>query len=536
LIYRSNLSKNAVIYLGNADDFLLDPIQYIVSELLYWFYEEIHGNPIIKTLHQYLIEYGEQKDIPDIKKWEKLLTIISLLQNECDRKGKEIIFICDTFNRLPQSKELIINILSLFEKISSKTIYITTNTDHQTRIEELKREDTTSITVINLNEANNPLPKEELIEVIKYLFGNKSNNYQFNFAEEILDILNENLTLIFSFSKYCFAHGTHFDRGEKVLQSIEDFKSNYKREILRAHIKWITENNFIENKRPIQECTDLISILDLDMNITNYHLGLEKYLDLRYAYFDNDKIKSINHFVTEALRNYYLTDEIIEQFMNQYSYNMTGSAFGGLFELYMLLKLKKLKNNDLVIETISGDNIIMLPIEFSKLKYGKMNSKDPKIKEEKGIDTYKIITFEKISEKKIIYETPQQNFPGFDFVYHDPMDKSTVWISCKLAERNINAAAVEPIIKYWQTYFDQAQKQIGKLIIFCFNIIILGSENHKILILTYGKIESNKNAGLFPRELTDKKKILFASYGALQKKYPNEFKLKENLHCRTDDK
>ena len=244
---------------------------------------------------------------------------------------------------------------------------MTINTDTNESTERMKSEDISSRTIISLDETKNPIPEEELEKLTKVLFAIKENDL---YASLIVSIFRGNLSLILLFSKYCLSAGIKFTNQNEIFNYFENFQEDYQKSCLRAHYDWLQKNNFLQNQNPINQCMDLMRILDLDMKAENLN---SRYLDLRYVYCEGLRIQSMNVFVKEVLQKLYWTEELIETFINQYHSSLSGSAFGSLFDAYMLMKLKKFVRNGqiLKIQTTDDENISLDIGNFSQLYYGK---------------------------------------------------------------------------------------------------------------------------------------------------------------------
>ena len=461
LMYRC-MKTCAVIYIGNVKEFENDPIGFLTYELFYWFFEEINENPVVITLLQNLMDLSTSK-FSVTKKWQLVQNIMEELVTDCKRKGKNIIFIRDTFNKrfeyqTKKDNKVLNTIIRWIEVKCSERIFVTTNTDINERTERMRSEDISARTIISLDETRNPIPEDELEKLTKNLFSIKENDLV---VSVIFSLFQGNLSLILLFSKYCLTPGMRikFANPEELFIYYDKFKKYYQTSCLQAHRSWLQKNNLLQNQKPIKECMDLMMALDLDREVEKLD---SHYLDLRYVYCDELRIRSINVFVKEMLQKIYWTEELIEKFINKYHSMLSGSAFGWLFDAYMLMKLKKFGKDGKILEIkTSSDETISLNIGgFSEVYYGKNHAESPQEKNSVQNGKKFIIFKKSINNKNIIFETPQENFPFADVVYHEPSTKKTLWINWRSNPKDLKKFLDEKR-DYFINYPNHAKEQLS---------------------------------------------------------------------------
>ena len=323
-----------------------------------------------------------------------------------------------------------------------------------------------------MDETKNQFPEEELETLTKELFTIKENDL---YASLIISIFQGNLSLILLFSKYCLSAGVKFTNQNELFNYYEKFKEDYQKSCLTAHYDWLQKKDFLQNQNPIKQCVDLMNFLDLDMKPKILY---SRYLDLRYVYCDGLRIHSMNVFVKEVLQKLYWTEELIETFINQFHSSLSGSAFGWLFDVYMLMKLKKFASNDdiLKIQTTDNETISLNIGNFSELYYGK----NPKIinpqkqsSEQSSIELIQqqgsgrdYLTFRPSKSnnknRNTLFFTPQENFPFTDVVYHEPSTKTAVWINWKTNPNDLDKFLKEKK-SYFVNYPKKATEQLSIL-------------------------------------------------------------------------
>lgn len=473
LMYRSSPQKYAVIYMGNIREFERNPIQFLRKELFYWFFEEINQNPTVKTLLENFMDYRNRSSYT--KEWQILQCIMKELVNECLKKGKQIIFIYDTFNKVLKGKNEEINklftiIVPWLDEISSNQIYITTNTDQQESTLKIKSDDISSKTMIVLDETR-PIPEDQLQELNSHIFEIKD----YVLSSMISSLFQGDLGLILLFSRYCMGNGVKLENKEELFLHYGEFKDDYQWSCKKAHCEFLEQSNLCKNEIPIEIVQDLMMFLDLDIKAP---ISNTKYIDLRYVYRQKGQLKSINIFVKEMLQNYYWKEELIEKFINHYQNELGGASFGWLFDTYMNLKLRKFSQNQQVLEirTVSNQKFCLNVKRFSEVLYGMNNSpllkpksegysgKDNSPPPDKGDKGQKLITF-KIpdSNENTLYKTTQENFAFADAIYHEPPLKKTTWFNWKSKSKSDELKHfVNKKQDYFLKYSTQAKKQLGK--------------------------------------------------------------------------
>ena len=205
-----------------------------------------------------------------------------------------------------------------------------------------------------------------------------------------------------------------------------------------------------------------MKFLDLDMKLENFNCC---YLDLRYVSCESLRIQSLNIFVKEVLQSLYWTEESIETFINKYHSSLSNSAFGWLFDAYMLMKLKTIGRNGHIfkIKTTSDETISLDIGVFSELYYGKstkimnpeqQSSEQSSIElieqEDSGKDflTFRTSKGNNCKNRNTLFVTPQETFPFIDVVYHEPSTKITVWINWRTNPNNL-----DKFLKEKKSYF-----------------------------------------------------------------------------------
>ena len=151
----------------------------------------------------------------------------------------------------------------------------------------------------------------------------------------------------------------------------KEFAREYSNEILTQHNIWIKQNYIKEFTHDDENMINNMMEF-LDLNIQYSQVLEENLLDTRYIYRTKDWfIKSINPLISKIFRRMYWNLSLIENLLNTYGYELSGSAFGGVFEYYFLSKMEQMNNKGTPIQITINGNVFSLGYgDESYVKYG----------------------------------------------------------------------------------------------------------------------------------------------------------------------
>ncbi len=446
LIYRMKVQNHVVFYIGNINQFNWDPFKYVKEEMFFWFYEEIEKNVIAQTM----LSYFMNDDIPNI---DILLMVFYFLNKLAKENGKDQILIIDQYNKLElysnknESSEKMIKILN---SIARKKIYVTTNTDKQ--ITGFTSHDTDKADLLILDETDDKITENEMKKIIKKLFDWEENE---GFAESLFEESKGSLSLIFLFYNH-WANKRILTTNKKLelYAEYKDFSKKYSQENLSKHKIWISQNGINIIPQEFEKLKELMMFLDLDIpysELCEYDL-----IDARYIFFTKEGyLKSINPLITKTLREFYWTPNMIEKFLNHYHALLSGYIFGGLYERYIIEKIKDMNRRGIMIDiTINGNNFSLNFEMISTIRYGGMDDKGIK----HGNHMIKFSNENNKENKSVLYLTPHENFPLFDFLIK-MKDVAVMWNLKKNVKFETN-------MERFQDYVAQTKKNLSKLRIF----------------------------------------------------------------------
>jgi hypothetical protein len=466
LIYKLRPYNNTVIYISNMGLFNENPCEYVFNELFYWFYEEIAGSAFIQNVleHYFAIE-------SDFSLSERITVLDYILIKLRAMCKKEIILIVDQFNLIKAIAEQIFEIL---KKISCRKILVTTNTDKSDLLKDQRRGDGNNAMTIVLDEVEQPISREELIKVVIKLFFQEDDKSmeKFDFAELLCNKAQNNLSLIFLFYN-------HY-RGEvpmaTLIEKYEEFADNYISENLEQHKSWFKEicpsNDELKIDALTKKIQEKIIFLNYDEKAD---IEDDSFLDKRYLYLLNDRLKSINPLITKMFQNHYGMVSVIEKFLNEKGTDLTPGLFGSLFDYYICGKFMQAHSRkqsfELKIENYLGDKftIRILPKIVKNVHYGTKNSPN-NAADCAVLEKNECITFEPITSLlDTLFKTEQSNFPFFDLCYFDNLQHFHNMINFKTNDKFMQDKEFwDKLEKYFDAYGKQAQKQID-----CNLIVIL---------------------------------------------------------------
>ena len=349
-------------------------------------------------------------------------------------KQKNVVFIIDQYDKLDLvSSKWMYEILI---RIANRTILVSTNTDKQ--IFRYKDSAIQCSPPLILSESENLIPKEEMIEIIKKLFETESKDI----AESVFEQTQGNLSLMFLFNKHCAGKKFMGKNTFELMNEYEDFAKKYSEDHGNKHLEWRTQK--IEpHAVHFNRLNELMMFVDLDYNISGLKIF---YLDERYLLLkDNVLIKSINPLISKMFRELYWNPNMIEKFLNLHGKNISGSTFGGMFEYYMISKIKELKETiDLQIKLKKNTTISFFYENISKVTHS---------------DSYQKIEYHQFNgNDSVFYQTSQQNFPLFDILIRK--EKTAYMVNLRINKEN---TFEESFNKYFATYRDQTKEQLSQL-------------------------------------------------------------------------
>ena len=445
LIYRMPAQNFAVMYIGNIGEFNQNPYKYLKNELFYWFYEEIQKNLMAQTIISYFLKSKDQIFI--------FKNTIEFLSNLCENTEKKRILIVDQYNKFLLKSALLDNILRILISASQYQIYVSTNTDKQITI--FTSEDSTDRDLLVLDETMKPIKEHEMKKVIKKLFNNDSND----FSQWLFSETQGNWNLIFFFHKYC-ANKRILTENFNIFTEYENFAEEYSSENQSKHKTWVIQNQYLKEiagqKEKLQEM-----MMNLDLN-QSYEFERDL-LDTRYVFKTEDNcLKSINPIISKMLRRMYWNTNDIEKFLNNHGHLISGSAFGFIFEHYIIEKIKELnrKESFLLPIYINDEHFSLVCKEMGYVKYGKKYSLD----NESTKNGYMCITYMKKQKKNekssVLYAAGQENFPLFDFLLDNNDDFKDMW-NVTLNSKFFNKK-LDHVHTYFSEYEEQTKNQLSK--------------------------------------------------------------------------
>lgn len=465
LLYRMHKEK-VVMYIGNMAEFRQFPSQYVLNEIFYWFYEEIAADPIFQNA------ILETLSAPLNKKSAHLESLLSSIIQLVQENGKTVILVVDQFNLKKDDGEAEY-ILDLLSRLANWRIYVTINTD--TKINLLKRSDFGDSKTLVLDENKNQISVHELSKLIMKIIPKCTKDV----AEVLVSKMECNLNLIFLFCN--FYVGKKFLKSEEAdfLKYYDEFSENYIRENQLSHGRW----SFEEAQTKSKFDPDFMSKLKNVMLLLNTKGSVQEYtddlIDKRYLYIENNRLFSINHLIEKMFKRIYWTANQLEAFLNTYGSQIGGSAFGTLFEFYLILKMQEMnKKGDPLELQLSNGKLFKFTFQkdVKQLRYGEKyaNAISKKYAKEKGRKHFNLITYEQNLGKpteNLLHETPQDNFPfiEFELTEFQPIihNKFSVKLDGKLIASDTYKSHFE---RYCGLYGDQANEQLGNyFFVFSFN-------------------------------------------------------------------
>ena len=455
LMYRMKPQNHAVMYIGNMSTFNANPLNFLKDESFYWFYEEIEKNLMAQIVMGYLV---------DIDQIEVIFKAIRFLSDLAKANGKISILIIDQYNKFLASEELVRSIMRYLLGISTKLIFVTTNTDNQ--ITTYRSSDIILHKPLVLDERKKPLEKSEMTNVIKKLF-----NENDSFAETLFAETQGDLNLMFLFFNHCAEKMVLTKNGFNFYDEYKDFATNYSKENLKKHGDWISEKKIDEFPSKNGKLQEMMMFLDLD--IAYGQVLDENLLDARYVFASNDGlIKSINHLISKILREKYWTFSLIEKFLNTYGHRLSGSSFGGVFEYYILAKMEAMNNKRTPIRIKIDGNAFFLGYAYkSYVRYGQNHAdekvqipKSSKVNVKDEIPKFEILTFSNENipkDQSVLYSTDQQNFPLCEFICHIPENDVAIFLNVR-KKLGLGKKDIEKAQNYFQIYSEETKKKLGK--------------------------------------------------------------------------
>ena len=400
---------------------------FLKKELIYWFYEEIEGSLMAQLIMKYI--FSEKDD-----KYFEIAT--NFFKQLATSKGKNVKFIFDQYNNL-QLNNTSNKFFEFLYSLADNRIFVSTNTDQN--IMEYKESSVAREPTLILSESQNLIPKEEMIKIIKKLY----RNQDVDLAGSILEKTKRNLSLMFLFYKHC---ANKKIMGQSVLDfflEYENFSRDYTKYHKQKHHKWQDHMKQANSER-FEQTKELMIFLDLDFAY-NDQIS-ESLLDHRYVFSkDTFFIKSINPLISTMLRKLYWTPSMLEKFLNQYGQVLTGSTFGGMYEFYMISKIKTVAHDHILkLPTRKGKTISFTHKRISTVTYGG------------GGKRFEKITYARDNGNKMVfYETTQENFPLFDCVVHT---ENTAYM---INFRKDADSLTESFSKYYELYTKQTKEQLS---------------------------------------------------------------------------
>ena len=417
LLYRMQTKKNVVMYIGDMSAFRENPAEYVLKELFYWFHEEIAGDLMIQHLIlEYIKVYFGSKQETDY-----LELLIRKLVQIAKQKGKIIFIVVDQFN-LKKDEGAAQAIFELLSSLAYPRIFISTNTDTKTKI--YKRPDFGAPKVLDLNEVDNPIDVSQLAKILLKLFPNSKSD----FHDRLISEMGGNLNLIFLFYNYCTTQKFLNLNENGLLLKCKEFCEEYIKENKLKHLEWVEEKQARSQATFPDFMIKLKEVMLLMNTVTSVNGYRGDLLDNRYLYAEKGLLLSINPLIQRMFQELYWSPSQIESFLNKHGSEIAGSAFGFLFEYYMIRKMQEMaKNNRSLVLNLGGGK--KLNLDFNEIKKVTFGKKTAGIKEKGAPSGYDLITYDKLSSKKnVCYETPQDTFALFDVqitMFHDKNDQTS---------------------------------------------------------------------------------------------------------------
>ena len=458
LMYRAQKkNKSVVMYIGNLSAFKRNPHEYVLQELFYWFHEEIEEDLMIQNM---VLEYI----CNPTTKTRVLTKLIQKLVRLANSKGKLIVLLFDTFNRKNNSGAD----QTIFEKLMSladKKILITTNTD--TKISDFNRGD---VEVLDLNELYYPIEFCQLSKIVLKLFPNSKNGFQ----KELISAMGNNLNLIFLFYNYCATNNfLNLNNADEILHKCGDFSREYVSENKNKHVSWRkAARKKSKQTKFISQLEELMLLINSNNSVKGYPNEL---IDHIYLYLRDGCIFAINPLIQKMFQIIYWSPDSIGKFLNTHGSEISGYAFGNLFEYYMIQKMQEMsmEKRPLVLQLGEGQ---ILKLEFEIIKKVGYGQSYDGITEKESASIYDLIAYDRhTSNKNVCFETPQQNFPFFDLQI-TLFDNSNEKTSHNMINFKIHGRVIEKdnrfreeFLRFAHNYGLQAKKQLS---IF-FNMILI---------------------------------------------------------------
>ena len=427
LIYRMKPQNQVVLYITDPITFNDLTYNFLKNEFFYWFFEEIEGSLMAQHIMKSMVSEKNEKYFEPA---------IDFFIEMAISKGKNITVILDQYDRLEVNTPN--KFMKVLVSLAHKKIFVSTNTDQN--IMKYKQNSISRGPTLVLSESENLIPKEEMLIIIKKLF----HNQNVELAESIFEKTKGNLSLVFLFYKHCAVKGF---TGQDVLQltdEYENFVDDYIKVHQPKHYQW-RKKEIENNQVSFEKFQDLMMFLDSDFA---YDVRIpEEWLDHRYVFSTNKFfLKSINPLISTMFRQIYWSPSRLEKFLNQYGDLLSGSTFGGMYEFYMISKIKELAKKRIHLQ-IKIKNIL---INFDH------ESESTVIYVGDGKRFEKITYNRTKGNKKVFYETTQENFPLLDCVIHT--DDGTAFM---INFRKDADSLTESYNKYYELYKTETKKQLS---------------------------------------------------------------------------
>lgn len=454
LLYRlQKQNKNVVMYIGNMSVFKNNPYAYVLKELFYWFHEEIEEDLMLQNMVlDYICNPTTKTDV--------FTNLIQQLVWFAKAKGKLVVLVLDTFNRKNDEGTIQQTVMNHLMFLADKQILITTNTD--AKISDFNRGDEGDVKILDLNEINSPIEFSQLSSIVFKLFPNSKNDFQ----KDLILAMGNNLSLIFLFYNYCAANEFLDLNSDELLQRCGDFCREYIRENKNKHLDWrkIAKKQSDE-KKFMSQLKELMLLVNINESAEAYS---DELIDKRYLYLQKGRIFAINPLIQKMIQEIYWSPDNIEKMLNTHGSKISGSAFGSIFEYYMIRKMQEMstEKRPLILQ-LPGNQTLKLEFEIiKKVGYGKSYAG---IKEKESASSYDLITYDRhTSNENVCFETPQQTFPFYDLqiTLFEPLKEKT---SHNMVNFKLHGKLIEndpkfkgKFLRYAHNYGLQAKKQLSK--------------------------------------------------------------------------